>query len=108
LGTIVEIYIDENGITWPESVAPFQVHLIDIRKQMDDDLYKELLSKGIEVLYDDRSEGAGTKFKDSDLIGIPMRVVLSDKLGENVELKYRNQKDVKVLSQKELFKILNK
>ncbi|MCK5085365.1 prolyl-tRNA synthetase, partial [Candidatus Parcubacteria bacterium] len=76
MGTIVELSNDENGIIWPRSIAPYQVHLVSIGKDEKvikeaEKIYKSLQKEKIEVLYDDRNESAGVKFKDSDLIGIP-------------------------------------
>ncbi len=85
MGTIVEVHADEKGLVWPEAVAPFGVHLIAIFdkngkvKVETDNLYKKLSDKGVEVLYDDRDTTAGEKFGDSDLIGIPIRYVISEK-----------------------------
>ncbi len=82
MGTIVETLSDEKGIVWPESVAPFDVHLIALEdktgetKKIADGLY-EKLSRNKEVLYDDREAGVGAKFADADLIGIPKRIVVS-------------------------------
>ena len=85
MGTLVEVFADEAGIVWPESVAPFAVHIVALFdkegkvKTVADELYAELAGKGVEVLYDDRDLRAGEKFADSDLIGIPVRVVVSEK-----------------------------
>lgn len=84
LGTVVEVLADEKGIVWPIAVAPFQVHLVSLGadenvKKDADALYQVLTEAGIEVLYDDRDIRAGEKFADSDLIGIPYRVVVSEK-----------------------------
>jgi prolyl-tRNA synthetase len=85
MGTIVEIFSDEKGIVWPEEIAPFRVHLIAISSGNDDvikeadRLYELLQENNIEVLYDDRDVRAGEKFADSDLIGIPLRLVVSEK-----------------------------
>ncbi len=97
MGTIVETHSDEKGIVWPESVAPFVVHLISLNdetgavKKSADALYESLSKKGVEVLYDDRDASAGEKFSDSDLIGIPWRYVVSAKTlkEESVEVKDR-------------------
>lgn len=85
MGTIVEVLSDEKGIVWPASVAPFDVHLIsltggnaDIIAEADK-LYELLREHGIDVLYDDRDMRAGEKFADSDLIGIPTRLIVSEK-----------------------------
>ena len=85
MGVIAEALSDDKGIVWPESVAPFRVHLIEISNGNEDvaseaaELYRELTGAGIEVLWDDRDARAGEKFADSDLIGIPLRVVVSEK-----------------------------
>ncbi len=107
MGTIVEVHNDERGIIWPEAVAPFRVHLIGLGNAMADahKLYTKLLSEKVEVLFDDRTEiSAGEKFADADLIGIPYRVVVSEKtLKENkVEIKKRSEKEPKLISEEEL------
>ncbi len=100
MGTIVETLSDEKGIVWPKSVSPFAVHLIHIPgseegKVRAEDVYKKLSDLGIEVLFDDRDSRAGEKFSDSDLIGIPTRVVVSDKNvkeGEEYLLEVKDRK----------------
>ncbi len=96
LSAIVEQYHDENGIIWPAAVAPFEVHVIpvniknDEQRTLADRLYEELTLAGFDVLFDDRQERAGVKFADSDLIGIPVRVVIGKKANEEiVEVKVR-------------------
>ncbi len=100
MGAVVEITHDEKGIIWPESISPFRVHLLSIGesdkvKKQADKIYSDLIKKGIEVLYDDREESAGIKFAEADLIGIPYRVVVSEKtIGKSsVGLKKRGEKD---------------
>jgi prolyl-tRNA synthetase len=101
------VHNDANGIIWPEAVAPFQLHLIllgesvEIKRQAED-LYKQLSYKKIETFFDDRDESAGTKFKDADLIGIPWRLVVSEKTKGEVELKNRSTGEVQLISIKEL------
>ncbi len=110
MGTIVETMHDDKGIIWPESVAPFKVHLLSLSSGDDeisrqaDQIYQNLQAAGIEVLYDDRDASAGEKFADSDLIGIPYRVVISGKtMAENkVELKKRNSSEADLITQDEL------
>lgn len=105
LATIVEIHHDKNGIIWPKEVAPFQVHLIQIEniqkvKKAAQKLYQDLQKSGIEVLYDDRIDRtAGEKFAEADLIGIPWRLVVSEKtLKKNsAELKKRETQKVKLV-----------
>ncbi|HEV7449774.1 MAG TPA: aminoacyl--tRNA ligase-related protein [Candidatus Paceibacterota bacterium] len=85
MGILVEKFADDKGIVWPEAVAPFRVHLVSLANSNDDvvqeadELYRELSEAGVEVLYDDRDARAGEKFADSDLIGIPLRIVVSEK-----------------------------
>lgn len=101
IGSTVEVNHDDKGIIWPKEIAPFSVHLVSLNKENDDikkasdDLYAKLLAEKIEVLYDDRDESAGRKLNDADLIGLPVRVVVSAKtLKENsVEIKSRNKDD---------------
>ncbi len=102
MGAIVEIHHDDKGIIWPESVAPFKVHLIglDGAEQESEKLYEELSKKNIEVLYDDRGDKtAGEKFADSDLLGLPVRLVVSKKTLEekSVEMKRRNEEEFKLV-----------
>jgi prolyl-tRNA synthetase len=82
MGLIAEHFADDKGLVWPENVAPYKVYLVsigDVATQADA-LYDELTSKGIEVLYDDRDERAGAKFADAELLGIPYRVTISERL----------------------------
>lgn len=105
MGTIVETFSDEKGIIWPESVAPFQVHIISLGKNEEaEDLYKHLTSQGVEVLFDDREASAGAKLADADLIGIPHRVVVSAKSLEagGYEYKKRNEEEVSILSRADI------
>lgn len=112
MGVIVEKFHDENGLIWPNSVAPAQVHLISLGKsdKEADKLYEELHSTGVEIVYDDRDESAGTKFADADLIGIPTRIVISPKTLEksSVELKKRNSDNSEYVMLRDLLNALNK
>lgn len=109
MGAIVEVSHNEKGIIWPETVAPFKVHLLSLGSasfKFSDDLYKDLQKAGVEVLYDDREDFApGEKFGDADLIGIPYRVVVSEKTIEQnkIEIKKRNKDKVKLITREELF-----
>ncbi len=106
MAAIVEAYHDERGIIWPKEAAPFKIHLIEIStkgdssiKKQAERIYKDLIDKKIEALYDDRDDKTvGEKFADADLIGIPWRVVISQKTLEknSVELKKRNEKKLKL------------
>ena len=101
MGTIAEVYADDNGLVWPESVAPFSVHLVSLcadKKDIKeaDKLYKTLLDAGIEVLYDDRQGvRAGEKFAESDLIGIPKRIVISSKTIKEGKLEIKERRKQK-------------
>ena len=110
MGVIVEKFSDASGIIWPEAVAPFKVHLIGFKgaEEQAEKLYQTMLEQGIEVLYDDRDISAGAKFADSDLIGIPYRVIISPKTVEknSVELKKRSEKDFKLVEISEIAALL--
>ena len=104
--TLVEVYHDEKGIIWPESVAPFRAHLISLNKnEAADDVYEKLIKKGVEVLYDNRDISAGEKFADADLIGIPFRLVISSKTGDKVEVKRRNSDKSELMNVAEVIKL---
>jgi prolyl-tRNA synthetase len=78
LACIAEEHRDEDGLIWPVSVAPYHVHLVAAEAgEKADGIYEELRSTGVEVLYDDRRESLGAKFKDADLIGIPLRLTMT-------------------------------
>jgi prolyl-tRNA synthetase len=111
MGVIVEALSDEKGIVWPSSVAPFQYHIICLApdvaevKQAADDLYAALINKRTSVLYDDRTGlTAGEKFNDSDLIGIPVRIVVSKKTIEagKFEIKQRASGEVSAATTDEI------
>jgi prolyl-tRNA synthetase len=106
MAVIVELHNDKDGIIWPDSVAPYQLHLVHIGKEGDgtlaqaDAIYQQLLDAGIEVLYDDREGiGAGVKFKDADLMGIPWRATVSARSLEQggVEVKRRDEAERTVM-----------
>lgn len=124
MGALVEIFHDDKGIIWPESVAPFKVHLLKLTTNQPkadppladnrqlitfaDKVYENLQKAGGEVLYDDREDvTAGEKFNDADLIGIPYRAVISDRTRDKIELKRRDSKDIKLVTEKEFTKIIN-
>jgi len=116
MAVAVELHHDKDGIVWPDSIAPYRVHLVHVGKEGDgtkakaEALYAELKAAGVEVLYDDRDGlGAGVKFKDADLIGIPWRVTVSVRSLEagGVEVKRRNESDRRVVAVDELTGLLN-
>ncbi|MDO9028388.1 MAG: His/Gly/Thr/Pro-type tRNA ligase C-terminal domain-containing protein, partial [Candidatus Roizmanbacteria bacterium] len=113
MATIVEKHYDDKGIIWPEIVAPYQVHLIglDLKDKSTRyncyNYYNCLLKAGIEVLFDDREEvTAGEKFADADLIGIPIRLVVSKRTGDKVEYKKRIEKTFKLLTLSEVIETI--
>jgi prolyl-tRNA synthetase len=115
MGAIVEVKNDEQGIIWPMTVAPFRVHLLELDprdaqiKENAKNLYQTLQEKGVEVLWDDREDKlAGAKFADCDLIGIPYRVVISQKTFKEgkYEIKKREEKEGQLVNLEELLKIV--
>jgi prolyl-tRNA synthetase len=111
MGTIVEVHHDNKGIVWPESVAPFKVILISISGKnvsaAGEKIYRQLIDRGIEILYDDRDVSAGEKFADADLIGIPIRIIVSAKTlaQKSVEIKKRGKGSAKLVKISALSKI---
>jgi len=107
MGAIVEAHHDEHGIIWPREAAPFNVHLIEIGMESEaDKIYSKLIAEGQEVLYDDRADkSAGEKFADADLIGAPLRVVVSTKTikSDSVEIKKRNSNKVELIKISKLY-----
>lgn len=103
MGLIAEHFADDKGLVWPVNVAPFKVYLVAIGEtgaRQADELYDKLAQKGVEVIYDDRNERPGAKFADAELMGIPYRVVVSDRLAERgvVELVDRASGEVQELT----------
>lgn len=91
MGVIAEKMSDDKGLVWPEAVAPFKVYLVSIGEtgtSEADKIYDELTEAGIEVLYDDRDERPGAKFADAELMGIPVRLTVSDRLVESGQVEY--------------------
>jgi prolyl-tRNA synthetase len=92
MGLLTEIFADDRGLVWPLSVAPFAIHLISLdQNEKAEGVYKNLITKGFEVLFDDRAASAGEKFADSDLIGIPYRVIISSKGLSNNQYEVKNR-----------------
>jgi len=131
MACIVEAHHDKRGITWPKSVAPYQAHLIELKSQKSKvppakawhwragkttaqnlklfgkQVYQELRKAGVEVLWDDREDvSAGVKFNDADLIGIPVRLVVSQKTKDKIEWKERDKKKTQLLTIEEVMKRL--
>jgi len=110
MGTIVEKFHDKNGIIWPANVAPFDIYLMHIEKEVKkeaDKIYEILSKNGGEVLYDDRDISVGAKFADADLIGLPLRIVVSKKslVQNKVEIKARNSNASKLVAIRDLPKL---
>jgi len=107
MGTLVEVSHDDKGIIWYPQVAPFDVHLIELLGAKNaEKIYKDLKEKGIDVLWDDRNIQAGEKFGDADLIGIPVRLVVSGRNGDKIEWKERTSEKSELLSFEEVLKKL--
>lgn len=110
MGSVVEVHHDDRGMIWPKAIAPFVVHLVSLfgkddamREKVEEtcqSLAADLESKGIDVLWDDREASAGEKFADADLIGIPLRLVVSEKTlkEDSVEWKERRETDARLVS----------
>jgi prolyl-tRNA synthetase len=115
VGAIAEHFSDDKGLVWPENIAPAKVYLVCIGDEETtiksaDQLYEELMSRGIDVMYDDRDVRPGEKFADADLIGIPHRVVVSSKTIEAGKLEYkaRASETSEMVDKNALFGILDK
>ncbi|NTU46313.1 proline--tRNA ligase [Candidatus Roizmanbacteria bacterium] len=113
MGVLVEVFSDEKGLVWPESVAPYQVHLVGLDLKDETvrayafEVYEILGKQGIEVLFDDRIDvTAGAKFADADLIGIPHRLVVSRRLEKKIEYKKRTEKESKIIELEDVKKIM--
>jgi prolyl-tRNA synthetase len=102
MATIIEKHHDDKGIAWPKEIAPFQVQLVSLAgaEQRANEVYNQLLKAGIEVLWDDRDESAGVKFADADLIGNPVRLVVSTRTKDQVEWKQRTNDKTELLDLK--------
>jgi prolyl-tRNA synthetase len=110
MGTIAEALSDGKGLIWPEEISPFKIHLLVLTdksevKNKADELYEKLEKNNIGTLYDDRNIQAGQKFADSDLIGIPYRLIISEKTlkSESIELAERNNKKIRMVKDSDLF-----
>ncbi|MBN2197670.1 prolyl-tRNA synthetase [Candidatus Wolfebacteria bacterium] len=114
MGAVVEVCNDKKGIIWPEAIAPYRAHLINLEKSVKnnkfaEEIYKHLQKSAIEVIYDDREEkGPGEKLVEADLIGIPYRLIISGKNGNKIEIRKRSEEKVKLIDKKELVKLLKK
>jgi prolyl-tRNA synthetase len=114
MGTIVEHLADDKGLVWPKNIAPFDVYLARLGDSEEivknaDEVYSRLTGSGISVLYDDRDERAGAMLKDADLMGIPLRLVVSEKTiaQDSVEFKKRTEENTKLVPISDVIKITN-
>ena len=105
VAAVIEQHHDENGIIWPLAIAPYHVVVVPVNVKKAEHLenaekiYNELQAAGVEVLLDDRNERAGFKFKDSDLLGIPMRITVGkDIVDGKVEFKLRSEADKEIIA----------
>lgn len=103
MGVIVEKFADSKGLVWPDKVAPFLVHLVSIPsaglgQEKGEALYNKLTEAGVEVLWDDRAVRPGEKFADADLMGMPVRLVVSEKNGDLIEWKSRSEDKTELLN----------
>lgn len=114
MATIIEVNNDQKGMIWPEGVAPYQCHLIAVAgddnqaTKQAGEVYERLVENGVEVLYDDRDAGAGEKFADADLIGIPVRLVISSRTKDKIEWKERGREETELVILDEVIKRLSK
>ncbi|MCB9819802.1 prolyl-tRNA synthetase [Candidatus Nomurabacteria bacterium] len=100
MGVIAEKMSDSKGLIWPDNIAPYKVYLVSIGEngsKKADEIYKRLTEEGIEVLYDDREERPGAKFADSELLGIPYRLTISDRSVENGQCEFTARKSGETL-----------
>jgi len=100
MGAIVEVNNDKDGIIWPREVAPYDIHLLNLCKKsvQAEALYKSLQKQGFTVLFDDRDFNPGKKLKEADLIGLPIRLIISDKTENKIEIKKRNSSKIELIS----------
>jgi prolyl-tRNA synthetase len=108
MASIIEKHHDDRGIVWPEAVAPFQAQLISLAgaEEKAEDVYNQLIKAGVEVLWDNREGSAGVKFADADLIGNPVRLVVSPRTKDQIEWKKRTSKETELLDLETVIKKL--
>jgi prolyl-tRNA synthetase len=113
MGVLTELFADDKGLVWPDSVAPYSVYLASLSDEEEvrrtaDETYNYLTENGISVLYDDRDERPGEKFADADLFGIPSRLVVSQKSLEagGLEFKKRTSTDTQIVVKDQLTQVL--
>lgn len=113
IGAIVEVYHDEKGIIWPKEVTPYHAYLAGLNFEEENvkkrcyNYYQRLKEEGVDILFDDRENiSTGEKLTDADLIGIPYRLIISKKTGDNIEIKKRDESESKIISLNALIKLL--
>lgn len=108
IGAIVEAFNDQNGIMWPKEISPYQAQLVNLSKDSSysDLIYRTLVADGFSILYDDRNTSFGEKLKTVDLIGTPIRLVISDKTGQKIEIKKRDEQKSLLFELSEIKNIL--
>ncbi len=111
MGTVAEVMHDQEGLIWPKSLSPFNIHLLllsedDKKKKITEKLYNDLINDGYDVLYDDRPVSPGIKLKDADLIGISLQLIIGDRTNEKIEYKIRENNKKGETSFKEIKKLL--
>ena len=112
MAAVVETHHDRKGIVWPESIAPYAVHLIGLNMENEDvrknalAVYEKLEKAGVETLFDNRENvSAGEKFSDADLIGCPLRAVVSEKTKDKIEIKKRSGDKIELIDVDHLMRI---
>ncbi|OGL35368.1 prolyl-tRNA synthetase [Candidatus Saccharibacteria bacterium RIFCSPHIGHO2_12_FULL_47_17] len=114
MGVVAELFADDKGLVWPQSIAPAHVHLVALpgsqNLQAAEKLYQQLTAAAVEVIYDDRGESAGKMFADADLLGIPLRLVISEKTlaDGGFELKTRTESEAKLVSKNSIIDIVKR
>ena len=107
MGTVAEVFADDKGLVWPQAIAPFQIHLVEIQKSAEK-IYKTLTQAGIEVLWDDRDVSPGEKFTDVDLLGLSVRIVVSERAERagGVEVKQRANGKLTIVSEAKILEVI--
>lgn len=108
MGTLVEVSHDDSGVIWYPEIAPFDIHLLEFPGGDGKEIYEELKNNGFDVLFDERNISPGAKLAEADLIGIPVRLVVSEKTGDKIEWKKRTSQKSELLTLNEVIERLKK
>ena len=116
LAAAIERNHDDKGIIWPIPIAPYHVHICPLYREgskvseIAENIYRELETNNLEVLFDDRNESPGVKFNDADLLGIPIRITISTRTLENnsVEIKLRSEKQSQLVTLEETLRFIHR